>query len=411
MDIPLLPKQMEFLQSTEEEVGLVSGIGFGKSTAGSLFVINETAKNPGCPGIILATTYSQVVHATLTNLQYWCDKLGIYFNYNASSKFVTINSTKHYVRSAENFSASRGIQGAFLYVDECAFISEDALQMFLGRIRYPGGSLLKRYVSSPNGFNHFYHRLAKEGDNYHPSRKLIKAKTSDNHFLPKGYVESLRRSYSSKLAAQELDAEFISLSGMGCYSDFVRKKHVTKCKHKFTNHPSQQLYVFCDYNIDPFTAVIGFMDREILVIIDEIYLEGGADTRMMAKEIKRKWGHAYPIVGGDGTGNNRRSIINIKQTSYSIFQEEGLTTVPFTNPHVVKRLANVNRLLFHNLIEIDEGCHKTIKDLELVVYAKNSNDIDKTSNKLITHISDSLGYLAFLLNSGEIDYKPTTQYY
>lgn len=401
MDIALLPKQMEFLTSEAEECALVSGIGFGKSTAGSLFVINETAQNPNCPGIIVATTYSQLRDATLNNLGMWCENLGIPFKYNPSTKRAIVNNTEHFVRSAENYDTSRGIEGAFLYVDEAAYIQQKAIDMFLGRIRFKGGSLKKRYTTSANGFNHFYHRMAPEGDNYHPSRHLIKARTVDNFFNPSynglTYDEFLRRSYSSKMAAQELDAEFVSMAGLGCYGDFNRKKHVQPCRNLFTNKASQQLYVFMDYNIEPFTAVVGFMECGVLYIIDEIYLEGGADVRMMGQEIRKRYSKVHPIVQGDGTGNTRRSIINIKQNAYKILHEEGLRTEKFSNPHVAKRLGNVNRLFYHNKLVIDPSCKHLIKDFELVVYAKNGNDIDKTSNKELTHISDAAGYLCHKL--------------
>jgi len=397
LDIELLPKQHEFLTSDAEEVALVSGIGFGKTTAGSLFAINETAQYPDVPGIIVATTYSQLTSATLNNLSQWCELLGIYYKYNSYTKMVTINNTQHFVRSAENYDASRGIEGGWLYCDESAYISEPAIDMFLGRIRYKGGSLKKRYTSSPNGFNSFYHRMHPAGDNYDIDRIMIQAKTEDNYFLPKGYIQSLRKSYSSKMAAQELDADFISMAGLNCYSDFDRKKHVTPVKQLFKNTSDQQLYVFMDYNVEPFCAVVGFMYGSKLLIIDEIYLEGGADVRMMAREIKKRYSNAYPICLGDGTGNNKRSIINIKQTAYKVLQEEGLRVEKFANPHVAKRLGNVNRLLFHNLLIIDPTCTRLIKDLELVVYAKNSNDIDKKGNQDITHVSDALGYLCHKL--------------
>ena len=69
MEVELLPKQMDFLTDTHKECALVSGIGFGKTTSGSLFVINETANYPRVPGVIVANTYTQLTSATLNNLQ------------------------------------------------------------------------------------------------------------------------------------------------------------------------------------------------------------------------------------------------------------------------------------------------------------------------------------------------------
>lgn len=406
--LKLLPKQIEFLTSEEPDVTMVTGLGYGKTTAGSLFVMQQTSESPGVPGLIVANTYSQLRSATLTNLQMWCEKLDIFYKYNTSTKMVTVHDTEHFVRSAENFKVGRGLEAGWLWCDERSWISEEAAEVFEGRIRFKGGSHKIRSTTTPNGYNEFYHRYHPSGDNYDPTTKMIRAKTSENFFLPETYEPRLRRRYSSQMAAQELDAEFISMKGMSCYGDFDRNKHVTHCRAKFQNKPSQQLYAVCDYNIDPFTAVVGFEEDGKVYIIDEIFLTGGADTRMMAKEIKKRWGHASPIVVGDGTGNTKRSIINIRQTSYGIFQEEGLVTAHFSNPHVVKRLDNVNSILFHEEMEIDVSCSHVIRDLELVCYAKNSNDIDKRSNPLLTHISDSLGYLLWKLKCPLVDYQPKT---
>lgn len=157
-------------------------------------------------------------------------------------------------------------------------------------------------------------------------------------------------------------------------------------------------------------VVVGFKDGGIIYIIDEIFLEGGSDTRMMATEIKKRYGGCNPIVVGDGTGNNKRSIINIRQTSYTIFKEEGLRTENFTNPHVVKRISNLNRCLFNNVLIIDPICKHLIRDLELVVYAKNSNEIDKNMDKTLTHISDALSYMCFKLDPPKDYNQKSTSY-
>lgn len=395
MDIELLQKQMEFLTSNEEELALCTGLGYGKTTAGSLFAINESINN-NAPGLIVASTYGQLRSATLSNLKLWCQKLKIRYNYNTSTKMVLIHQTEHFVRSAEAAEQTRGIEAGWLWGDEAAYINQEAMDVFLGRIRHPRGSLKKRFTTTPNGYNDFYHYWHPSGDKYDPSRRLITAKTSDNHFLPKAYLESLRRSYTPKLALQELDGEFISLRGLACYYEFDRNKHVMPVKHFFKNLPSQQLYIFMDINIDPLAGVVVFFENGKLFVIDEIYIEGGTDLRTLAVELKNKFGKYDPIIVFDGTGGNKRNIFNIKETANKLIQEYGLRTENMFNPLVVKRLANVNLQLHKGNLLIDSSCKNLIRDLEQVQYGKDSNDIDKT-NKLLSHVSDGLGYAVWRL--------------
>lgn len=390
VNVDLLPYQMDFLLAEEEELAFIAGLGTGKSTAGSFFIINETSNYPEVPGLITASTYGQLHSATLSNLKMWCDTLGIYYKYNQQKQSVQVNDTVHFVRSAENYDASRGLEAGWLLSDEAAYMDEEAADVFSGRVRYKGGSFKKRYLSTPNGLNYIYHRFDPNGESFDPSRRMIKARTADNYLLlaQQPNYESLHRSmYGSQKAAQELDAEFVSFAGSRVYSDFDQKKNVVTVPMPTIQ---DQIYVVCDYNVSPFTGVCCYQRAGLVYVFDEIYLDN-ADVRFFSQEVKKRQYH-MPIVMGDGTGNNRRNIGNLRDTAYRIFAEEGLRTVQFTNPHVSKRIANVNRLFMHNRLIVDPKCKKLINDLNLVKYKTGSNDLDKTTNKLLTHISDALGY-------------------
>ena len=50
-----------------------------------------------------------------------------------------------------------------------------------------------------------------------------------------------------------------------------------------------------------------------------------------------------------------------------------------------------NNLAKGNMV-IDPKCKGLIRDLEQVVNKEGTRDIDKTTNKELTHLSDALGY-------------------
>jgi hypothetical protein len=64
--------------------------------------------------------------------------------------------------------------------------------------------------------------------------------------------------------------------------------------------------------------------------------------------------------------------------------------MPTFNPHVTDRVNNVNRLLVKKRVIISPKCSKLINDMEKVSW--KGSDLDGTSDKLLTHISDALGY-------------------
>lgn len=398
MDIELLPHQEDFLLDNHQQCLLAGGIGSAKTTAGTFFTLKMVSENPSSPGLITANTFTQLQSATLSSLSYWCDYLSIPFSINFNKKIATVNGTPIMFRSAEKYDNCRGIEAGWWWGDESAFYSEDAYKVFLGRLRAKNSPLIGRFTTTPYGYNWLYHLFHKNGDNHDSKRyHLIHAHTSQNSFLDPEYIKMLENTYSAAYIRQELLGEFVSLGGMRVYFDFDRNKHLKPCRDLFSNSQSQQLYVFIDYNLDPFCGVVGFVQGGILYIIDEIYLEGGADVRKMGNTIISKWGQANPIVVGDGTGNNKRDILNINMTAYKQLKELGLRVEQFSNPHVVKRTANFNGCLYQGKIVIEPSLKKLIRDLESVGYKKNTQEIDKDSDKTLTHISDAASYMVYKL--------------
>ena len=74
-----------------------------------------------------------------------------------------------------------------------------------------------------------------------------------------------------------------------------------------------------------------------------------------------------------------------------ILKQHGfIVKVRKSNPPVVNRVNSVNKMLEGNIL-IDPKCRALIQDLEKVTNKQGTRDIDK-SNKLLTHMTDALGY-------------------
>jgi hypothetical protein len=73
------------------------------------------------------------------------------------------------------------------------------------------------FVSTPEG-THYLHKIFVEDDK--GDRKLFRAKTSDNPFLPDGYVDSLEANYDDKLLSAYRDGLFVNLTSGVVYHAF-----------------------------------------------------------------------------------------------------------------------------------------------------------------------------------------------
>lgn len=168
----------------------------------------------------------------------------------------------------------------------------------------------------------------------------------------------------------------------GCvYYAFNREKHVVPITRKqgtvFSAH---------DFNVSPMVSVqFQYIDNTFYVF-DESYQEN-SDTFKMTDELKRK-GYGGARVIPDSTGRNRKTS---GQSDFDILKAAGFVIESTFNPFVGDRINNTNRLLSLGRVFIDPKCKKLINDLEKVTWKDNKPD-QSGENKMLTHISDALGY-------------------
>ena len=165
------------------------------------------------------------------------------------------------------------------------------------------------------------------------------------------------------------------------YYAFRRDLHVQDTDF----YPGTQ-FLLMDFNVDPMSSIIAQWVDKKLICHEEFWLRN-CDTPRAMLEIKKK-GYKGLSVIPDSTGRNRKTS---GQSDFEIIEKEGHTIMGVHNPFVVDRVNNVNRLLAENRIVINPKCKKLINDLEKVVWKDNKLD-QKGQNKLLTHISDALGY-------------------
>ena len=130
-------------------------------------------------------------------------------------------------------------------------------------------------------------------------------------------------------------------------------------------------------------------------VIDEIALDtdGSGDvlTERMCKLIKQKYPNSKYFAYPDATGAARHS--SARYSDIEIIRRNGfMVHVRHINPLVINRVNSMNNNLAKRNMVIDPKCKGLIRDLEQVVNKEGTRDIDKTTNKELTHLSDALGY-------------------
>ncbi len=384
MQISLLDHQYDFIASEKKYALLVGGIGSGKTMAGSVYATRSAAKHPKAIGGIFANTYKQLQNSTLKALFDILTELGISFSFNQQRSMLNINGAQVLCMSLENYDVIRGVELGWIWVDECAYAKEDAFTVLAGRLRDKKGPLTMRLTSSPRGFNWMFDYFL--GDKKTDEFELFEAATKDNPHLPQSYVNTLYEQYDNKLAEQELEGKFTNVHSGRVYYAFDRKVNVADVPFR----PDHPIYCGNDFNINPMSAVLSHHVNGTIEIFDEIFMMS-SNTQELADHIIAKYGTGHTIIP-DATGKATKT--NYAKSDHQILRDAGFIIPSVRNPFRVDRYNCCNSLLSKGLIKIDSKAKNLIKDLEKVQY-KIGSDVPDTSDPMVTHISDALGYLCW----------------
>jgi PBSX family phage terminase large subunit len=288
-----------------------------------------------------------------------------------------------------------GSEYSTLYFNEASQIDYTSVQMALTRLAEKN-DLKKRawFDFNPPSKSHWsYYLFIKKLD---PIDDVPLAEPDNYAHLqmnPTDNIDNIDSDYIKMLEAMPekernrfLLGEFNDESNGQVYYAFRREDHVVP----LTRKPGT-VWAGLDFNVQPMTCVIGQYNNGSFEIVDEIYLEN-SDTYKMADELKRR-GYTGARLCPDSTGRNRKTS---GKSDFQILQESGFVIESTSNPFKTDRINNVNRLLTAGKIKIDPKCKKLINDLSKVVWKNNEPD-QSGANKMLTHISDSLGYLCWKL--------------
>lgn len=194
--------QRAFLSSEAMIRLFVGGIGSGKTFAGVLALLSQP---PGTVSMVCAPTYRVLKDATFPGFM----SVGRKFvrDHRRSDMVTTLhNGHKILWRTAVEPDRLRGPNLGFVYVDEAASIqTSEVFDVLLGRLRLSPGRII--ITTTPKGQNWVYD-LAHGGD-----AEVFRCSTRDNVHLPGHFYEFVRKQYTSELALQELEGDFVDFSG------------------------------------------------------------------------------------------------------------------------------------------------------------------------------------------------------
>jgi hypothetical protein len=408
-----LKTQYEFATCDPREYkhpGLIGGFGSGKTRSIPLRwlnLIDWRARNQKvkCKLMIVEPTREMIRDVLVPEMNDFFNDFSISHKYHKTHHDYTINFKGHeftaLLRSSDVPESLTGKTLTDIIIDEydkkhSISHQKDVWKECISRIRKAEFGTCG-IATTPEGYKNTYELYGRCDYEKVKNFKLIRAKTYDNFFLPKDYIENLYDNYSAELVEQYIEAQFVNLLQGKVYYSFDRVENASDIE--YTKELPINLMV--DFNVNPMLWAVGQTWRngnEITDhIIDEI-VQNNTYTEQMARAVGDKYGYdTLYYIYGDYSGKARSTKSRV--TDFDIIQEilPNSTLRIKPNPLVIDRVNAVNSRLCNskgkrNLRVNIKNCPELVQDFEQVLFKENSKDLDKTSNPKRTHISDALGY-------------------
>ena len=393
-DIKLLKHQYELVRDTETKIiGLVSGYGGGKTYAAARKAIQLSILNAGYTGIVTEPTIPLVRDIFLPEMESALSEVGIKYvlNKSTSTFFLYINGkeTKIICTSLENYERLIGINAAWVICDEFDTSKVDialkGYQKLLGRLR-TGNVRQFIITTTPEGFKAAYQIFVKE--NTDGKKKLIKAKTTDNKYLPEDFIETLKEQYPPNLLKAYLEGEFVNLTSGNVYCYFDRYKHHTDLELT----ENDILYIGQDFNIGGCFGVVVIVKDGIPYAVDEYSVY---DTQAIIEYLKKTYPNNKIVIIPDASAKAEKT--NSSKSDLTLLREAGFKVdAPSKNPRIIDRVNSVNNLFYKDKLFINTNkCPQLTEALEQQAWTEKGEPEKFDGANTIDDRNDALGYVIY----------------
>lgn len=439
--VQLLPKQAEFIQVphsdivTEDYAIYQGGFGAGKTWAGCLLGILLCRQYPGLLMMSCAATYAQLEDTTirmyrtlLNEMGYMAGKHYQFWGASGKARIRFANGSEIIFKHADPDSF-RSITVGAIQVEEISQITKEVFVELQGRLRQPDVPRRRLYGhTNPQPSRGWIHEifveknkgLIRETDERTGKEAVIQyrriiAATTDNPYLPPGYVANLRHQF---------DEEYYKIYVLGEDGNYMAgllvKNWSFANEEEVEYNPDLPIYLSCDFNVDPMCWVMAHRVNGEFHIFDELFVENTTTEESTEEFIQRYGDHkAGVIITGDAAGNQRRteSAKGLGTTNYKIMlsamsaaKMRNITMdVPGSNPLKPDRYAAFNAAVCSRegtrRVRVNpKTCPKVIYNIYNLKYQPGTSVLqlptlkqlaESKDMKALGHMYDAISYLVW----------------
>lgn len=369
---------------------LVAGRRFGKSYLSCIELLRGAIERPGETFFYAAPTYRMAKDIAWKVLKKLVPKQWVKSKNETDLKLELVNGSTIELKGTENAMALRGRSLAGVVLDEAAFMdSEVWFEVIRPALADKQGWAL--FISTPSGTASWFYDLwcyCEQGDTDWQRWQFT---TIEGDNVPATEIEAARAQLDPRTFRQEFEASFENLTGLVAIS--FSDENISK---EAIDYPALALQIGVDFNHDPMTGIVAVKHDDMLYVIDEIVMTGGATTWDFCEEIIRRYGVERRIITcPDPTGAARKTS-GIGATDHSILRRSGFGVSSPRAPWKIRdKVTCVNTALMDasgaRRTLIHPKCKELIKSLRTLTYAPGTGLPNK--NLGVDHCFDAFGYM------------------
>jgi hypothetical protein len=310
-----------------------------------------------------------------------------------------------------------------LFVFEEAVENEgDYAQVFvecrqrLGRVPHIPESLLI-YCTNPSDPTHPLYKYFFEENS--PTRHVFRSLTEQNPFLPKTYIEQLKRDLPPKEARRQIYGEWVSIDRERLY--YAYDTEVNFKKEDYVINPHLPVSISFDFNIGhgkPMSAILSQYDRtkDTFHFFDEAVIHGSRTEDILEEFAARGIFDMPYATGGSRTTNSKWSNYDLIDQFLKLYKSKTnpqlkvnhRLLIPSSNPPIRER---------HNIL--NAYCKNARGDVRFFVYKKckfahegmkltslkKGADYIEDDSKEYQHVTTSIGYRVVYTSQNKVIIK------
>lgn len=395
MQIKLSEWQTKVFEDNHRYKVINCGRRAGKSTLTAVEMIRYAHENKNSTVWYIAPTYRQAKQIMWSMLSELIPEALIYRKNETELIFFLKNGSRIELKGAEDPDKLRGARIDLAVFDEVAFFTRWVEVWKVIRPTLADSQAQCWFISTPNGFNHFYELSLKRGSDwvyYHFT-------SYDNPHILREEIDQAKEDMSEEEFSQEWLGVFTKPVGI-VYRDWDMESRFIKLEYD----PNLPLHLSWDFGVNDPTAVVFIQPNGNEFRIIDYIERSDASLDSIISEIRSK---SYPkpsLETGDIAGRSRE--LTTGKSPIDILRKHGHFVKTSKIPTIEDQIRNTSK--FIQQLYVDEVNCQRVKDciLNYRYPTKNENLINQSNEHPIhdqySHIMRAIEYYFW-------NYKPRQQ--